>query len=225
MDEFEGICLERDAQFTEQVTGFAAEHPEHPRAALMTAFSPVFRTVRGEEGERRGVVACLDMGEDRRTAQHILEAYDRFQENGDLHELGDIRYLFAEDAGRRTHYVSLWTEGTFNVNHVLPGDTDAPGADLAGLPRPPRSRRTLEAYQEGRDERFLHYEGSSMTEWELEAFYRDELTANGWTLAADPGVEGLEAITLVALRDGRQVYVSLDTDEHGDGAATLMLSE
>lgn len=223
MDAFEAICLERDGDFTEQLHALAAERPAGAGATFLEEFHPVFRSNHGDE---RGVVACLDLGDSRRTPEDILDSYDRFQENGDLHEIGDIRYLFAQRAGEhRTHFVSLWTEGSFHPDHVLPGNSDAPGDDLAGLPRPPRSRRTLAAFQEGREDRFVMYEGSSMTEWELEAWYHDELEAQGWTLTDVPEEEGRDARLVLAMREGRQLYVTLDTDEFGDGSAILMLSE
>lgn len=223
LDWYEGMCLERDAGLTEQVRAIAEANPNDHRSERVLRFSPV---IRREVGAEAGVVACLDLGEDRRSPPEILQAAQRFRETRDLHELGDVRYLYARrTASGRTQFISVWTEGAFNVDNALPSEGDAPGEDLATVPRAPGSRRVLSAYEEGRDERYYRYDGSTMTAWELEAFFTRELGANGWDVVADLDGEGSEHASVLAMRDGRQLYVLLDTDVHGRGSASVMLTE
>lgn len=223
LDWYEGVCLARDAEMTERAGEIAAANPEYAHARGMIDWSPVLRR---EAGEEAGIVACLDLGEGRRSGADILEAYGRYEESRDLHELGDIRYLFARRAhGGRTQFVSIWTDGSFNVERAMPDEGDAPGDDLATVPRAPGARRVLSASELGRSDRYYHYAGSSMTEWELESFYAAELAANGWDVVADLDAEGAERASVLAMRDGRQLYVLLDTDARGLGMASLMLTE
>lgn len=223
VDWYEELCLARDAQLTEQASEIAAASPNDHRSARFASFSPVIRRLVGEEA---GVVACLDMGEARRTPSELVEAFGRYRESHDLGELGEIRYLYARrTSGGYTQFISVWTEGSFNVEHALPDAGDAPGDDLASVPRAPGSRRVLSAWEEGRDERYVHYVGSTMTEWELEAFYARTLEENGWVVTPDLDAEGAENATVVAMREGRQLYVLLDTAADGRGTASLMLTE
>jgi hypothetical protein len=226
---FETECLARDGQLVEQLEDTVTSMPDHPRARSLVDFSPVIR----REAGAGGIVACLDLGTERRTYSELLAAYDRFQESHDIHELGDIRYLFARNGhGNRTHFVSLWTEGSFNVERALPDGEEAEGGEeIGGVVRAPGMRRVLTAWEEGRDERFVLYRGSNMTEWELEHFYETSLSEAGWMVQIDSDDALAEAgrdddtRTVLAMRDGRQLYVLLDTDRLGFGSATVMLTE
>lgn len=222
LDAFEEMCLQRDAQFRQQITDLYRENPDLPRRDELETFRPSLRRMAGD----RGTIGCLDLGTERRTAGELLDAAAEFNRTGDLSALGNMRYIFAQEAdGGRTQYVALWTEGEFHVDHVLPSAGDAPGEDLAGVPRAPDAVRSLYAHEMGRDDRFVIYEDSSMTEWELEHFYRTELAREGWNVV-DTREEGAEQQTVVALRDGRQIYISLDTDPmRGRGRAVIALSE
>jgi hypothetical protein len=221
LDAFEEMCLSRDAQFRQQITDLYRENPDLPRRSELETFRPSLRRMAGD----RGTIGCLDMGTERRTAGEILDAASEFRRTGDLSVLGNMRYIFAQEAdGGRTQYVALWTEGEFHVDHVLPSAGDAPGEDLAGIPRAPDAVRTLYAHEMGRDDRFVIYDDSSMSEWELEHFYRTELAREGWNVV-ESREEGAEQQLVVALREGRQVYISLDTDFRGHGRAVVALSE
>jgi len=221
LDAFEAVCLEHDAQFRQQVTELYAANPNLERREALDAFRPSLRRMAGD----RGTIGCLDLGTERRSAGEILDAATEFNRTGDLSVLGNMRYLFAQEAdGGRTQYVALWTEGEFHVDRVLPGAGDAPGEDLATIPRAPDAVRALYAHEVGRDDRFVIYQDSSMSEWELEHFYRTELATGGWDVM-DTREEGAEQQTVVAMREGHQVYISLDTDYHGRGRAVIALSE
>ncbi len=221
LDAFEAVCLEHDAQFRQQITDLYAAHPDLPRREDLETFRPSLRRV----AEHRGTIGCLDLGTERRSAGELLDAAAEFNRTGDLSALGNIRYLFAQEAdGGRTQYVALWTEGEFHVDHVLPSAGDAPGEDLSSVPRAPDAVRSLYAHEVGRDDRFVIYQDSSLSEWELEHFYRTELAGGGWDVM-DTREEGAEQQTVVALREGRQVYITLDTDVRGRGRAVIALSE
>lgn len=178
-----------------------------------------------EQGSEAGVVACLEFGGEI-TLSELVARGERFRETNDLHDLGDVRYVYTrETASGGTHFVTFWTEGSFDFDEITGhgGNQDVPGSEHADIPRPPGSRRMLDATESGVDQHVRMYTGSSMTEWELEAFYRESLQQSGYRVLipsedrlAGPGT------FILAERDGRETFVVLGMDERGLGQATIL---
>lgn len=215
LDEFERRCRAHNADLQAQI-----------RAASAQDFF-----VMREQRDDVGAVGCLDFGRDI-TAAELLGRSTRFRESNDLHDLGDLRYVYARtlDEGRGVHFITFWTTGSLNFDEITGhgGNEDVPGEDIVGIPRPPRSRRILDAYERGGNQRVVSYAGSSMTEWELEAFYREALPQAGYHLIeapADAPPVQMEAILLSAERDDRITFLVLDTDRHGHGVASVLTGE
>lgn len=218
---FLSVCDSHDAGLVEQFTALPQRFGHRGGAWL----DPVYQL----EGPEGGVVACLDMGEDAITMHQLGERIDRFNHSHDVHDVGDIRYVLARPLdGGGTHFVTFWTEGSFDLDLVAPGPGhDAGGTDLDGVPRPPGSFRTMSASEAGNPDAAVQYLGSSMTEWELEHYYEQELVAAGWTLVPVPEESQPTDLRFVeGIRNGESelVFVALDTDEHGRGSATIALS-
>ncbi len=221
LEHFTSVCDSHDAGLVEQFTSMPA-HFGHRSGAWL---DPVYRL----EGPQGGVVACLDMGEDEITMRQLSARIDRFNHSHDIHDVGDIRYVMAQPAdGGGTHFVTFWTDGSFDLDQVAARDGhDAGGTDLDGVPRPPGSFRTMSASEEGNADCAVQYMGSSMTEWELEHFYEQRLVAEGWTLVPVPEENqptDLRFVEGTRNAESEIVFVALDTDEHGLGSATIALS-
>lgn len=219
LDHFEAVCNDHDGNLSER---YEAAHPTGRDAG----HSPVFRY----DSERSGVVACLALGTGDVGVVELGERVRRYSETHDLHDLGDLRYVYAERdaADTRTRFVTFWTDGHFDVDAILPEDGDGGGTDIPDVARPPGSRRTISATETGTNDHVVQYMGSSMTEWELEAFYQRELVASGWRLATlpDSAPEQVGGVrVLVARRDNAELYVTLDTDARGRGQATIVLGQ
>lgn len=215
LDEFEARCRAHNADLQAQI-----------RAASAQDFF-----VMREERNGVGAVGCLDFGQEIGAAE-LLGRAARFRQSNDLHDLGDLRYVYARtlDEGRGVHFLTFWTTGSLDFDEITGhgGNTDVPGEDVAGIPRPPRSRRILDAYETGANQRVVSYAGSSMTEWELEAFYRDALGRSGFHIVdppADAPVPQIDSILLAAERDERITFLVLDTDRHGHGIASILTGE
>jgi hypothetical protein len=215
LDEFEARCRSHNADLQAQI-----------RAASAQDFF-----VMREEREGVGAVGCLDFGQEISAAE-LLGRAARFRQSNDLHDLGDLRYVFArsQGEGEGVHFLTFWTTGSLDFDEITGhgGNTDVPGEEVAGIPRPPRSRRILDAYETGADQRVVSYAGSSMTEWELEAFYRDALPRSGFHIVdppADAPAVQMDAILLAAERDERLTFLVLDTDRHGHGVASVLTGE
>jgi hypothetical protein len=214
LDEFEARCRSHNAAL---------------QAELRLVSAQDFFVLREERGDS-GAVGCLDFGREISAAELLARA-NRFRATNDLHDLGDLRYVFARtlDEGEGAHFLTFWTTGSLDFDEITGhgGNEDVPGSDIAGIPRPPRSRRILDAMESGADQRVVTYAGSSMTEWELEAFYRDALPRAGFDLieapADAPPQQG--SIVIAAERADRLTFLVLDTDARGHGLATILTGD
>ncbi len=210
LDRFEARCDAADGELMEQLAQLQAEHPEADGVEGLR--SP---TLRRDDGER-GYVACLDLGPESVTATELVERLHRYGDTGDVAEVGEARYVFAEESGGSTHFVALWTSGSFNLRAMFPQEGDVPGEDPDGIARPPSARRVLQGFERGQPHVMTVYETRS-DEADLERFFHRALTAEGWSLSVDP--TGLEAsrpmgdapTTFVAERGDRMAVVVLHT--------------
>jgi hypothetical protein len=221
LEHFTSLCDAHDAGTVERFTALPQRFGHHSPRML----DPVYRL----EDPTGGVVACLDMGEDDLSLHDIGERVDRFNHTHDIHDIGDIRYVMAREMDHGgTHFVTFWTNGSFDLDEALPRDGhDAAGTDLDGVPRPPGAFRTMSATEHGNPDCAVQYLGSTMTEWELEHYYQEQLVAQGWTLVPVPeSAQSTDLRFVEATRggDAEIVFVALDTDDHGLGSATIALS-
>lgn len=185
--------------------------------------------VRTEE-RNVGTVGCLDFGSSISVAD-LLARTRRFSETNDLHDLGDLRYVYARSthSGDAVHFLTFWTVGSLDFDELTGngGQDDVPGRDPVDIPRPPRSRRVLDAAERGATERVVVYMGSSMTSWELEAWYRRELPRAGYRLVDDPRArDSTDGRIMIGLeRDDRLTILVLGNDERGLGTLAVLAHE
>ncbi len=221
LDTFETVCTQHDGGVIERF----AHLPETIRGhATPQGYRPIMRHDNGQQG----YVACLDLRSDDVGLNELRARAMRFQQTTDLSDVGDLRYVFVQETDEPTirHFVTIWSVGHLRLNHIIPRDGDAPGADLVGVARPPGSRRVLSATEAGDPDAAAMYMGSTMTEWELESFYQHDLASQGWQII--PMAEGSQPVgqrVVTAHRgEGELLFVSLDTDRHGQGMATIAVS-
>lgn len=221
LEHFTSVCDAHDAGLVERFTTLP-RHYGHRSGAWL---DPVYRL----ESPERGVVACLEMGEDEMSLHELGERMDRFAVSHDVHDVGDIRYVLAQPMdGGGTHFVTFWTDGSFDLDQVAARDGhDAGGTDIEGVPRPPGAFRTMSASERGDADCAVQYMGSSMTEWELEHYYEQRLVAEGWTLVPvreERQPTGLRFVEGIRNSETEMVFVALDTDAQGLGSATIAVS-
>jgi hypothetical protein len=221
LDNFESICQTHDGQVMEQF----ARSPEHVLGHAARTFDPVMRY----GGANGGVVVCLDMGEEEVSLSELRRRIDRFEATTDVHEIGNIRYVYVQgtDDPEIRHFITVWTNGPFRLGNMVADGADAPGTDLADVPRPPGARRVMSAAEQGHPEAAVMYRGSSMTEWELEGYYQQQLPEHGWVLTPiQESYQPQHTRVVSAHRPDHSelLVISLDTDAHGRGSATLALS-
>jgi len=219
LDYYEQHCLDHDGGLIDELDTFAADHPEVRLNTEM--MDPIIRSERGD----RGVVACLYM-EETGGAEAFMERYRRYQDSGDLSEVGDMRYIYAEEADRGTHFVAFWTDGPFVLREMLPADGDAPGQDMDDVARPDEVRRFLSVRESGAPQRMTVYlaDRNGPTEMELERFYREDLSRRGWGILDPAGDSDLapDVRVFAAERDDRMATFILSTNDEGRAVATIL---
>lgn len=135
--------------------------------------------IRNEAGPE-GMIACL--------AQEPIDGWENlpsrieaFLDSGDLSKLGDVRYVYVKENGEgRTHVITVWTDGPFNLYNVAPMDgQEAPGSDSPNAPRPGDAVRLLSATVEGAPYAVRIYD-SGKPQHEVLAMYDEQMPARGW---------------------------------------------
>jgi hypothetical protein len=218
LDRFEERCNAIDAGLMERVSQAVAEDPDRAPHDI-GSHSPVLRQMNGAAG----FVACLDLGPEDSDLQELAQRAQRFTQTRDLHDLGDLRYIYAQpldgdpDADR-AHFVAIWTEGSLRFDQIFRETGDAIGVDPVDVPRLPGSRRLLSAFERGDSQRATIYRTDELDEGAAERFYRRELAASGWTVLGehDPRahLDGARP-SLVVQQGPRVVFLSFSTDSDG----------
>lgn len=132
-----------------------------------------------------GVVMCFTKDN---SPKDFLTALQAFQESGDLHDLGDVRYVHAVRSGMKTSLQVMWTQGSFNLRHIMgtPGQ-DSIGSDFANLPRPLHSTRTITAEALNTPYSARVYESPDAPDVVLNS-YSDKMLSEGWSSVTSPDV-------------------------------------
>lgn len=213
LDEFERRCNVNSAVVTDAI-----------REVAPAALEGRHLTLRERRGSA-GAVACLDYGSEL-TAAEFVDRAARFRDTHDMEALGHLRYVYVEPtSGGGSHFLTFWTTGSFDFDEVTgnQGNRDVPGEDLASIPRPPRSLRTIDFTEAGDNQHVIGYSGSNMTHWELGAFYREELPRRGYRLMPAPDAPEMEGIeTIAAERDGRMDVVVVGLNRFGLGQVIIL---
>lgn len=117
----------------------------------------------------------------------------------------------------------MWTDGPMNIKQMFPSTGDVPGVEFPGLPRPPRSRRVLSAWEEGQAPALNIYESAEAGPSALDAYYRFELPKLGWELMTPASASAdTKAHGLLVMREGVTVIFSHAITDGKHGMTTIM---
>lgn len=225
LEHYETACEKRDAGLSETLTKLLSMHAK-PSSTLGAI------AARGDSSHRSGYVACIDMGSAAQDLEALGRRFMRFAQTGDLQEIGGLRYVYARasaDSEQRTFVLTMWADSGFDLRRMLPlGSADAEGRDLPKVPRPRGARRILSAWEADRPSGVYVYLVKGRTTAELEAFYREELPRNGWTVIERHSGESIridDIRMLSAWKGGRLVTVLSHLGEMRETVLTLLASE
>ena len=173
-----------------------------------------------------GGMAALDLGNG--LSLRSLRPMMHKLASGKIGEVGHLRYLYFErTATGGTRYLTIWTDDQFDLTQFLPsGSEDAPGRDLAGVPRLPGSVRVLSADERGRLAQMAVYNGPGTPD-SAEMFYDARMATLGWH--SDPRFseaalrQGMHSRRFVDAK-GHEVVVDVAADDrHGQGLTVTLL--
>jgi hypothetical protein len=175
------------------------------------------RPLRSDD-DGRGYVACFT-GAGESAAGDLARRLERFAASGDLGAIGAFRYVYAEriDA-EHTRILSAWTEASFNILALVPGEGDCPGTDPVAVPRPPEATRLLSAQTDGAPYGIFVYR-STRGAAEVIADYEHAMTARGAEALAPAA--GAGAATRV-FRTG-SVDAIVVTEVRGEGSTVTVV--
>jgi len=226
LDYYEAQCARRGGRTTESLT--AGQRAQLAGAAfnqLWAQGAPGGGRIESmrEGDDREGYVVCVDTGEARVGLDDLSRRLQEVVRTGDLSRWGDLRYAYVTRRPTGTRILTVATEGRFNLLGMFPASGDAPGSDVAGLPRYPGMRRVVSAHEEGQPNGLGMYTAgapmASVRDW-----YRQEMNRHGWQPVARPsnaaGDEATRDRTLVFSR-GDDASLMLVFD-HAEGTTSMM---
>lgn len=207
-------------------------HYESLCAGANAGFAQRLSTQTGRSDEA-GYVACLDMSGADGDMGSLAKRFLRFSETGNLGELGDLRYANARRvlgaSGDGTFLFTMWADSAVDLFRMLPSPAeDAGGSDLTGVPRPPDSRRVLSAWEAGQPSGVVVYRALGTSAAELESFYRNELSKQGWAIIQrhpfeSVSIDGIHMLS--AQQANRMVTVLAHPSEASETVVTILSSE
>lgn len=156
-------------------------------------------------------VACIDSKGQSNETSALLARLQRFLAQGDLGELGRLRYAWVEPAAQGSAFLTLWSDGPLPLLEQFPPHGDAPGVDLPDLPRVAGSRRLLSAALATRALVIYVHEDQALEE--VTARYEQTLARAGYVTrdAEEPRFYTRVGRTLVltSQSDGSRAFVTL----------------
>ncbi|CAN5342465.1 hypothetical protein BH09MYX1_BH09MYX1_06050 [soil metagenome] len=177
-------------------------------------------TVRKEEPDGKGGMVLCFKRPPGATQKSFTDAMQEFHDTGDFAALGFLRYVHVSTSDGETKVQTIWTNGSFNVNKLLPpadgGDTV--GSDSPTMPRPNNGQRILTATATGTPYAVRMYVTGQAQAAVLDS-YDQEMTNRGWAIIEPPSADKLDGHWYE--RDGAQAMVSLGTNDAGKTVVTL----
>jgi hypothetical protein len=213
LDLFDRRCGARDGGFGRRIGALR----RGARAPLAVVDDRLLRPVLRGEGPTEGYLACLDLGGDELAPNQLVARMQAFATTLDVARLGDLRFVWARADGDGTSYVAVWSEGPVRLAQMFPARGDAPGVDPSALPRPPRSRRVLSAWQEHEQPTLTAY-SVELPIAELRTVYRGALIDEGFSVREGGNAPGW----LIATRASSSTAVLLRADRAARSIVTLL---
>lgn len=217
LNRFEQHCLERTGGLRES---FAAL-PDSAREQVSRKAPAAWRFRHGvmrEEKETEGMVVCVA-----RSGQGGLKSWvmdlRRFLSDGELSHLGELRYVYAQrtETGR-THVLSTFTRGTFNLYRAIGQLEPTSGAALEAVPLPPNAQRPMTFSVDGMPYAAQLFQVPGKPE-EVTRYYLETLPRLGWTRVMGPGE--LYSSTVLTREGKTLTLAAFELDDSGKSSVTL----
>lgn len=213
LDDFESYCNGKTGMNLPQEALARASDEQSPAIGL-----PNGRGAFRIESAERGIVACLDGKGAAVDAATLAEQARSFLNTGDLAAFGELRYFLVLPGERGgSVFLTAWTSGSAKLLEMFPEHGDAPGEDLANIPRPAAARRQLSAGVPGMAHLVSYSLGLSIDS-ALQG-YCNQLSDAGWKIRPSDAPH-----SVLAISGGRAVLVTASDGEKST-QSRLTLSE
>ena len=217
LNRFEQHCLEQAGGLPE---AFAAL-PQGAREQVSGKAPAAWRLRHGvvrEEKAGEGMVVCVA-----RPGQDGLKAWvadvRRFLRDGELSHLGELRYVYAQrtETGR-THVLTTFTQGSFNLYRALGQLEPTSGGRLEAVPLPPNAQRPMTFSVDGMPYAVQLFQVPGKPE-QITRYYLDTLPGLGWTRVMGPGE--LYSSTVLTRQGKTLTLAAFELDDSGSSSVTL----
>jgi hypothetical protein len=217
LNRFEQHCLERTGGLRESF----ASLPDAAREQVSRKAPAAWRFRHGilrEEKDTEGMVVCVA-----RSGQAGLKAWvmdlRRFLSDGELSHLGELRYVYAQrtETGR-THVLSTFTRGAFNLYRAIGQREPASDARLEAVPLPPHVQRPMTFSVDGMPYAAQLFQVPGKPE-DVTSYYLETLPRLGWTRVMGPGE--LYSSTVFSRQGKTLTLAAFELDDSGKSNVTL----
>ncbi len=178
LDRVQAHCEKNPGPLARESLAMAERLPKVVSGAALVQKLLSSLAVARQESNGQGAILCFT-NDDSAPASDFAEVFER---TNDLGAFGKLRYVMAgqgkasQNEQHLTRVVTLWTEGHFRLDKLVPPPSgDAPGSDSRLIPRPPGGVRVFSAESVGAPYSVRVYETGAKPE-EVLKFYDESMT-------------------------------------------------
>jgi hypothetical protein len=216
LDRFERMCRAHTGGLAAQFDALPKAVQQRVAERVPAAWEQRLGIVR-EERSNEAALICIERGEGRGLVDTV-NRLTAFAEDGELSELGNLRYVYVRPAdGAKVHVLTTLTQGSFNLYKVMGiGRSEPAGSDPRETPRAPGSTRIMSAELEGAMYGAYLFASPELPS-DLLRFYDGELPGRGWSKVVEQRELGVE----VWQRDGVTMVVSASRSDNEETSVSF----
>jgi hypothetical protein len=219
VDQSIGEVLDRYQAHCQQYTGGLAEQfdalPERAKKELASRAPAAWNQRLGivrEQRDGEGMVVCIAQNGGGGIPGFVARV-NQFLDDGELSHLGNLRYAYvSKTESGKTHLLTTFTEGSFNLYKVIGTGETPRREELDGVPLPANAVMPMTFRVDDMPYAVQAFQ-SPQSPQEIAGYYFDALPRLGWEKIAGPG----DAFTNVMMRR-RGVTLLVTAEQLDDGS-------
>jgi hypothetical protein len=171
-----------------------------------------------EQRDGEGMIVCVAHNGGGGIAGFVARV-NEFLADGELSHLGNLRYAYvSKTENGKTHLLTTFTEGPFNIYRILGTDATQRREELDGVPLPANAMTPMTFRVDGMPYAVQAFRSPQSPE-EIAAYYLDALPKLGWETMGVPG----DAYTnIVMRRAGVTLLITADQMEGGGNSHVVV---
>jgi hypothetical protein len=217
LDRYQAHCHEHSGGLAEQFDAL----PDSAKATLASRVPATWSQRLGivrEQRDSEGMVVCVAQNGGGGIAGFVSRV-NEFLLDGELSHLGNLRYAYVQKTETgKTHLLTTYTEGPFNLYRILGTDATQRREELDHAPMPASAETPMTFRVDGMPYAVQAFQ-SPQSSKAIVAYYRDTLPREGWKELAGPGEE---FATVVMQREGVILLVTAQQMEDGGNSHVVV---